>query len=87
MIAIFSCIITSIIEENVIVGITGTFTTLGNAGPGYGPIGPMGNFDSLSSVTKFIFSMNMIIGRLELIPFLAMLYPDFWTRSSGYEAK
>ena len=87
VIAIFSCIITSIIEENIIVGITGTFTTLGNAGPGYGPIGPMGNFDSLSSVTKFIFSMNMIIGRLELIPFLAMLYPDFWTRSSGYEAK
>ena len=87
VIAIFSCIVTSVIEENIVVGITGTFSTLGNAGPGFGSIGPMGSYDSLNGVTKLIFSINMIIGRLELIPFLAMFYPDFWTKSSTYEAK
>jgi trk system potassium uptake protein TrkH len=38
----------------------------------------MVTFGSLSWPTKIIFIVNMIVGRLELIPFLAMLHPDFW---------
>jgi trk system potassium uptake protein TrkH len=38
----------------------------------------MASFGGLSILTKGIFIVNMIVGRLELIPFLAMLHPDFW---------
>jgi trk system potassium uptake protein TrkH len=38
----------------------------------------MGNFYGLSMLTKTIFIIDMIVGRLELIPFLAMFHPDFW---------
>ncbi len=74
-----SAIVVTIIEGNAAVGVVGTAATIGNIGPGYGEIGPMGSFGGLSAATRIIFIVNMIVGRLELIPFLAMLHPDFWS--------
>ncbi len=68
----------AIIESNILIGVTGSISTIGNTGPGFGPIGPMGNFDMLHPASKVICIFNMLVGRLELIPFLAMLHPDFW---------
>ena len=73
-----SALVISVLENNTIIGLTGSITTLGNVGPGFGPIGPMGSFDILHPVSKIICIFNMLVGRLELIPFLAMLHPDFW---------
>lgn len=75
----FSSVVVTLVEGDLVVGIVGSTATLGNTGPGFGPIGPLNNFQHLSLITKCIFMMNMMIGRLELIPFLAMLHPDFWT--------
>ena len=66
------------IEQNTIVGTTAAIATLGNVGPGFGVIGPMGNYGSLEFLSKCICIFNMLIGRLELIPFLALFHPDFW---------
>ena len=74
-----SAIVVTIIEGDAAVGVVGTAATIGNIGPGYGEIGPMGSFGGLSVATRIIFIINMIVGRLELIPFLAMLHPDFWS--------
>jgi trk system potassium uptake protein TrkH len=73
-----SALLVTIIEENAAIGIVGTAATIGNIGPGYGEIGPMASFGGLSALTKVIFIVNMLVGRLEFIPFLAMLHPDFW---------
>jgi trk system potassium uptake protein TrkH len=73
-----SSLVVSIIEGDAAVGIVGTAATIGNIGPGYGAIGPMGSFGHLTNLTKIIFTADMVVGRLELIPFLAMLHPDFW---------
>lgn len=75
---IVSALIVTVIEGDVAVGLVGTAATIGNIGPGFGEIGPMGSFGGLSAFTKIIFIINMVVGRLELIPFLAMLHPDFW---------
>lgn len=72
-----ACVVT-ISEGSATIGLVGTAATLGNIGPGFGEIGPMGTYGNLKVVTKLIFIVNMIVGRLELIPFLAMLHPDFW---------
>lgn len=74
-----SALAVTIIEGDGAVGLVGTAATIGNIGPGFGEIGPMGSFGGLSVPTKIIFIINMIVGRLELIPFLAMLHPDFWS--------
>lgn len=73
-----SALTVGIIEGDAAVGIVGTAATIGNIGPGYGAIGPMGSFGHLSALSKIIFIVDMVVGRLELIPFLAMLHPDFW---------
>ena len=74
-----SSLAVTMLENNMVTGLVGTAATLGNIGPGYGTIGPMGSFGELTGATKLIFIADMIVGRLELIPFLAMLHPDFWS--------
>jgi trk system potassium uptake protein TrkH len=79
----FSALLVTIIEEDGSIGLAGTAATIGNIGPGFGKIGPMGSFGGLAVTTKIIFIINMVVGRLELIPFLAMLHPDFWSFRKG----
>ena len=67
-----------ILEGNLNLALVGSAATLGNVGPGFEQIGPMNNYASLTSFTKTIFIINMLVGRLELIPFIAMLHGDFW---------
>lgn len=76
-----SALVVTMIEGNAVIGLVGTAATLGNVGPGFGEIGPMASFGTLHGLTKAIFILDMIVGRLELIPFLAMLCPEFWTIS------
>jgi trk system potassium uptake protein TrkH len=78
LILIVSGILVTMIEGDAVIGFVGTAATIGNIGPGFGEIGPMGSFGGLTAVTKSIFIVDMVVGRLELIPFLAMLHPDFW---------
>lgn len=75
-----SAILLAIIEQDAVIGLTGSITSLGDIGPGLGHvIGPMGNYSSLHSGSKIIYIINMLVGRLELIPFLVLLQRDFWT--------
>lgn len=56
--------------------------TLGNVGPGFGIVGAMGNYASLSDLSKLTLSILMIIGRLEIYPILLLGIPSFWKRVS-----
>lgn len=79
LIAMFSVLLITLIEKNIVVGITGAVSAIGNIGPAFGSIiGPMGSFESLQDSTKLILIFNMLIGRLELIPFLVFLEKDFY---------
>ncbi|WP_051305393.1 TrkH family potassium uptake protein [Desulfogranum mediterraneum] len=80
---IISALLVTIIEQDAQVGLVGTAATIGNIGPGFGAIGPMGSFADLAWLTKLIFIANMIGGRLELIPLLVLLHPDFWQWENG----
>lgn len=73
-----SAFLVGFIEQNATVAIVGSIASLGNVGPGFGTIGPLNHFADLNTSTKFIFMFNMLVGRLELIPFLAILHKDFW---------
>ena len=58
----------------------GSITALGNIGPGFDPVtGPMGGFSSLHIVSKILMIVWMLVGRLEIIPFVVLLQPDFWS--------
>ena len=59
--------------------ISGVLTTLSNVGPGISRVGPIENFQSFSVLSKIVFSMDMLIGRLEIFPFL-ICSPSFWRK-------
>lgn len=46
---------------------------LSNIGPAMGSIGPVGDFSSLTEVSKLMMILWMLLGRLELMPILVML--------------
>jgi trk system potassium uptake protein TrkH len=52
--------------------------TLGNVGPGFGPVGPMDSFLPFSDAGKLYMVFLMWIGRLEVISVLVVLTPSFW---------
>jgi trk system potassium uptake protein len=53
-------------------------TSLGNTGPGLGSIGPMSNYSHLPGISKLIFSLLMIIGRLEIYTIFILFTKSFW---------
>ncbi len=67
------------IEQDIVIGVTASISAIGDIGPGFGTtIGPMGNYSSLHSISKFLYISLMLIGRLEIIPFLVLFHKDFW---------
>jgi len=62
-----------------VTSISGAATSISNVGPGLGStIGPSGNFANLPEVSKWILSLAMILGRLELFAILVLFLPSFW---------
>lgn len=61
--------------------ISGAATALANVGPGLGSIiGPAGNFSTLPDSSKWILSLGMLLGRLEIMTVLVLISPNFWKR-------
>ena len=57
-----------------------SLTCVGNVGPGFGVVGPTGNFGMLSYFSKIVLSANMLLGRLEILPLLVLLFPSMWRK-------
>lgn len=49
-----------------------------NAGPGMNEVGPAGNYAGLSDFQVSVLSIAMILGRLEMMSFLAIFTLEFW---------
>ncbi|KTG09953.1 potassium transporter TrkH [Haloprofundus marisrubri] len=60
--------------------ISASATTIGNVGPGFGFLGPMGGFLEFSNASKLLMVVLMWIGRLEILPVLVLLTPEYWRR-------
>ena len=63
---------------DMITNFSAVATCLGNIGPGFGEIGPGGLFSQFSDGMKFVLSLTMIAGRLELFTLLMMFTGKFW---------
>ncbi len=54
-------------------------TAIGNVGPGLGPVvGPSGNFANIPEAAKWLMSLGMLLGRLEITTILVLLFPSYW---------
>ena len=52
--------------------------TLNGVGPGLGTIGAVENYSHFQATSKFLFVFLMMLGRLEIYPFLVLFIPQFW---------
>ncbi|MDY0099239.1 MAG: TrkH family potassium uptake protein [Bacteroidales bacterium] len=63
---------------DLVTGASAVASSLGNIGPGLGNIGPMNNFSHFSDFNKLIFSILMIVGRLEIFTIYVVFTRSFW---------
>ena len=62
-----------------ITALSGAASALANVGPGIGEIiGPSGNYATLDDSEKFVLTIAMILGRLELLVVMALFMPMLW---------
>jgi len=52
--------------------------TMGNVGPGFGMVSSMSNFSRIPEAGKWVLSMTMLIGRLEIFGFIIFLIFRSW---------
>ncbi len=78
---IISSISLSFFNLDFLSAFSAAASAISNVGPGLGQtIGPSGNFFLLDNGAKWILSITMIIGRLEIFTVLVLLSINFWKR-------
>ncbi len=69
----------SYVGLDFMTAMSGAVTSISNVGPGLGDIiGPAGSFKDLPDSAKWILSVGMFFGRLEIFTILVMMSPHFW---------
>ncbi|MDA7085766.1 TrkH family potassium uptake protein [Pseudomonas sp. SA3-5] len=69
----------SLIGLDWVTALTAAATAVCNVGPGLGPIiGPAGNFSSLPDAAKWLLTLGMLLGRLEILTVLVLVTRAFW---------
>lgn len=80
VIAAGSVILVSLDNMDMETTLSAVMTTLNNVGPGFAVVGPMGSFADFSVFSKIIFSLDMLVGRLEIFPFLILFTAFAWRK-------
>ena len=74
------CFMVLVDDMDYVTGMSSVIATLMNIGPGFGEVGPSGNYAHISDVGKWFLSYNMLIGRVEMFTALVIFYPSFWRK-------
>jgi trk system potassium uptake protein TrkH len=76
-----STILLTLFGSNAMLALTASITAVSNVGPGLvDSIGPSGNFAGLPDPSKWVLSIGMLMGRLEILTVAVMLTRHFWRR-------
>lgn len=65
---------------DLLTSMSAVAATLGNIGPGLGAVGPMDNYSAIPSVGKWMLSLFMLMGRLEIYTVILLFIPETWRR-------
>lgn len=64
----------TLLDVDLLTAFSSSATSIGNVGPGFGQVGSMGNFSGLPSLAKFILTINMLLGRLEIFGVISLIF-------------
>lgn len=68
----------TVFELDLVTAFTASLTCLSNVGPGLGTVGPVENFSHLPNAVKWVLTLCMLIGRLEIYAIFILFVPEFW---------
>lgn len=80
LVMMVSILLVSINNFDFATTFSSVLTTLNNVGPGISMVGPVENFHMFSPLSKIVFCMDMLLGRLEIFPHLLLMSPELWKR-------
>jgi len=63
---------------DLVTGVTAVVSAMNSIGPGLGLVGPTQNFGDLPATCKWVLSICMIVGRLEIYTVFVLLTRQFW---------
>jgi len=75
-------LIISLDNVDMISALSSVAATLNNIGPGLELVGPTSNYASFSQLSKGVFTVIMLLGRLELFTIIALVVPQSWSKES-----
>jgi len=81
MIFTASILIVSLDGFDLTSNFTAVAATINNIGPGLETVGPASNFSGYSQLSKVVFILDMLVGRLEVFPVLVLFSRDVWKRT------
>ena len=59
---------------------SGAAAMMGNVGPGLGIVGSLENYAAIPKLSKWIYTLTMILGRLEIYGLIIFFLPSTWKR-------
>ena len=65
---------------DILSAFSATFSCVGNVGPAFGAMGPTENYTHVPVVGKWVLTILMMAGRLEIFTVLLLFTPGFWKR-------
>ncbi len=81
MVVIISVVVCLVFNPDNGHALTATLTSLGNVGISVGDIGTLGSFNAEPASAKFMYTLDMFLGRVEIYPILAVVMMIFSRRS------
>ena len=80
-IAVVSVLILALDNCSIETNLTAMLACLNNIGPGLDLVGPTSNYFHFSDLSKIVLMLDMLLGRLEILPLLVMLSPRTWKKA------
>ena len=77
-----SILLVSINNHDFTTTFSSVITCINNVGPGLSLVGPVENFTVMSSLSKIVLTLDMLIGRLEVFPMMILFVPTTWKKNS-----
>ena len=71
-------IVLTVQDMDLVSAFTATLTCISNVGPGLGSVGPVDNFSHVPTLSKWVLTLCMLLGRLEIYASLVLFIPEFW---------
>lgn len=73
IVILVSIIVVMICGSDVVEAVSGVVASVGSVGPGLGELGCMDNYSEQPAMSKFVFALDMFMGRLEIFPVLIVI--------------